>query len=138
MAASAGKQLRQAGHQKQAGDSAAGKNETARIALHTVIPAALAKAQGSNATAGALGGFIASAGAEQFAQALYSKDADQLNPDEKMVILNLVSAVGAVGGGVATGNTNGMVSAGNAARVEVENNSLVWLFRGQNWHSKDA
>ncbi|WP_312692743.1 hemagglutinin repeat-containing protein [Kosakonia sp.] len=103
---------------------AAGKNETARIALHTVISAALAKAQGGNATAGALGGFIASAGAEQFAQALYGKDADQLNPDEKMVILNLVSAVGAVGGGVATGNTNGMVSAGNAARVEVENNSL--------------
>ncbi|WP_245191450.1 hemagglutinin repeat-containing protein [Kosakonia oryzendophytica] len=104
---------------------AAGKNEAARIALHTVISAALAKAQGGNATAGAIGGFIASAGAKQFAQALYGKDADQLNPDEKMVILNLVSAVGAVGGGVATGNTNGMVSAGNAARVEVENNTLA-------------
>ncbi|UXY10997.1 VENN motif pre-toxin domain-containing protein [Kosakonia sp. ML.JS2a] len=100
------------------------ESEAARIALHTVISAALAKAQGGNATAGAIGGFIASAGAEQFAQALYGKKADQLNPDEKMVILNLVSAVGAVGGGVATGNTNGMVSAGNAARVEVENNFL--------------
>ncbi|MGG7448517.1 hemagglutinin repeat-containing protein [Kosakonia oryzendophytica] len=100
------------------------ESDAARIALHTVISAALAKAQGGNATAGAIGGFIASAGAEQFAQALYGKKADQLNPDEKMVILNLVSAVGAVGGGVATGNTNGMVSAGNAARVEVENNSL--------------
>ncbi|MGG7448523.1 VENN motif pre-toxin domain-containing protein [Kosakonia oryzendophytica] len=104
------------------------ESDAARIALHTVISAALAKAQGGNATAGAIGGFIASAGAEQFAQALYGKKADQLNPDEKMVILNLVSAVGAVGGGVATGNTNGMVSAGNAARVEVENNSLYWEY----------
>ncbi|WP_317633847.1 hemagglutinin repeat-containing protein [Kosakonia sp. ML.JS2a] len=106
------------------------ESDAARIALHTVISAALAKAQGGNATAGAIGGFIASAGAEQFAQALYGKDADQLNPDEKMVILNLVSAVGAVGGGVATGNTNGMVSAGNAARVEVENNSLGLVVQG--------
>ncbi|MFP1878559.1 VENN motif pre-toxin domain-containing protein [Lonsdalea quercina] len=45
-------------------------------------------------------------------------------PDEKMVILNLVSALGAAGGGLATGDTSGIVSAGNAARVEVENNAL--------------
>jgi len=36
----------------------------------------------------------------------------------------LHSALGAAGGGLATGDTSGMVSAGNAARVEVENNSL--------------
>ncbi|MFP1764468.1 VENN motif pre-toxin domain-containing protein, partial [Lonsdalea quercina] len=42
----------------------------------------------------------------------------------KMVILNLVSALGAAGGGLATGDTSGIVSAGNAARVEVENNYL--------------
>ncbi|WP_026738704.1 VENN motif pre-toxin domain-containing protein [Lonsdalea quercina] len=41
-----------------------------------------------------------------------------------MVILNLVSALGAAGGGLATGDTSGIVSAGNAARVEVENNYL--------------
>jgi filamentous hemagglutinin len=81
-------------------------NEAARIALHTVISAALAKAQGGNATAGAIGGFIAFAGAERLAQALY------------------VTAIGAAGGGVASGDTSGMVSAGNAARVEVENNFL--------------
>ncbi|MGP3591264.1 VENN motif pre-toxin domain-containing protein, partial [Vagococcus sp. WN89Y] len=103
---------------------AAGKNEAARIALHTVVSAALAKAQGGNATAGAIGGFIASAGAERFAEALYGKTADKLTPDEKMVVLNLVAAVSAAGGGVAAGDTAGMVSAGNAARVEVENNAL--------------
>lgn len=101
-----------------------GDNEAARIALHTVISAALAKAQGGNATAGAIGGFIASAGTEQLAQALYGKKADQLNPDEKMVVLNLVTAIGAAGGGVASGDTSGMVSAGNAAKVEVENNTF--------------
>jgi len=55
---------------------------------------------------------------------LYGKDADELNPDEKMVVLNLVKAIGAVGGGVASGDTSGMVSAGKAAKVEVENNYL--------------
>ncbi len=103
---------------------AAGKNEAARVALHTVISAAIAKTQGGNATAGAIGGFIASAGADKFAHALYGKDAGELNPDEKMVVLNLVTAIGAVGGGVASGDTSGMVSAGKAAKVEVENNSL--------------
>jgi filamentous hemagglutinin len=34
-----------------------------------------------------------------------------------------VTAIGAAGGGVASGDTSGMVSAGNAARVEVENNA---------------
>ncbi len=41
-----------------------------------------------------------------------------------MVVLNLVTAIGAVGGGVASGDTSGMVSAGKAAKVEVENNFL--------------
>ncbi|MFP1749388.1 VENN motif pre-toxin domain-containing protein [Lonsdalea quercina] len=103
---------------------ASGDNEGARIALHTLASAVLAKAQGGNATAGAAGGFIAAASAKTFAQALYGKEAEELAPDEKMVILNLVSALGAAGGGLATGDTSGIVSAGNAARVEVENNYL--------------
>ncbi|MGP3591078.1 hemagglutinin repeat-containing protein [Vagococcus sp. WN89Y] len=110
---------------------AAGKNEAARIALHTVVSAALAKAQGGNATAGAIGGFVASAGAERFAGALYGKTADKLTPDEKIVVLNLVAAVGAAGGSVAAGDTTGMVSAGNAARVEVENNALSDIAENQ-------
>ncbi|MFP1878551.1 hemagglutinin repeat-containing protein [Lonsdalea quercina] len=103
---------------------ASGDYEGARIALHTLASAVLAKAQGGNATAGAAGGFIAAASAKTFAQALYGKDAEELAPDEKMVILNLVSALSAAGGGVATGDTSGMVSAGNAARAVVENNFL--------------
>ncbi|MFP1928793.1 VENN motif pre-toxin domain-containing protein [Lonsdalea quercina] len=101
---------------------ASGDNEGARIALHTLASAVLAKAQGGNATAGAAGGFIAAASAKTLALAIYGKEAGELAPDEEMVILNLVSALGAAGGGLATGDTSGMVSAGNAARVEVENN----------------
>lgn len=40
------------------------------------------------------------------------------------MVLNLVTAIGAVGGGVVSGDTSGMVSAGKAAKVEVENNSV--------------
>ncbi len=47
-----------------------------------------------------------------------------------MVVLNLVTAIGAVGGGVASGDTSGMVSAGKAAKVEVENNSLSVVIQG--------
>ncbi|MFP1727458.1 hemagglutinin repeat-containing protein [Lonsdalea quercina] len=103
---------------------ASGDKEGARIALHTLASAVLAKAQGGNATAGAAGGFIAAASAKTLALAIYGKEAGELAPDEKMVILNLVSALGAAGGGLATGDTSGIVSAGNAARVEVENNAL--------------
>ncbi|MFP1933772.1 colicin D domain-containing protein, partial [Lonsdalea quercina] len=91
---------------------------------HTLASAVLAKAQGGNATAGAAGGFIAAASAKTLALAIYGKEAGELAPDEELVILNLVSALGAAGGGLATGDTSGIVSAGNAARVEVENNSL--------------
>lgn len=41
-----------------------------------------------------------------------------------MVISNLVTAIGAAGGSIAGGNSSDLVSAGNAAKVEVENNSL--------------
>ncbi|ROP48904.1 filamentous hemagglutinin [Enterobacter sp. BIGb0383] len=96
----------------------------ARIALHTLASAVLVKAQGGNSAAGAAGGFIAASSAEALAQAFYDKSADKLSPDEKMVISNLVTALGAVGGSVAGGSSQGIGSGANAARVEVENNSL--------------
>ncbi|GJL35956.1 hypothetical protein TUM17576_27760 [Enterobacter hormaechei] len=40
------------------------------------------------------------------------------------MIVNLVAALGAAGGSVAAGNSSGTGSGANAARVEVENNSL--------------
>ncbi|WP_436877097.1 hemagglutinin repeat-containing protein [Siccibacter turicensis] len=104
--------------------SAAGNNEAARIALHTLASAALVKAQGGNAAAGAAGGLIAASSSEALSLAFYNKRADELSPDEKTVIVNLVAALGAASGSVAAGNSTGIGSGANAARVEVENNSL--------------
>ncbi|VTP15446.1 hypothetical protein PUATCC27989T_03340 [Phytobacter ursingii] len=104
--------------------SVAGGHESARIALHTLASAVLVQLQGGNAAAGAAGGFIASSGSEALSLAFYNKEPDKLSPDEKTVIVNLVAALGAAGGSVAAGNSSGTGSGANAARVEVENNSL--------------
>ncbi|MEN3753894.1 VENN motif pre-toxin domain-containing protein [Mangrovibacter sp. SLW1] len=73
---------------------------------------------------GVLGGLISSVSAQGLAKALYNKDAEELTSEEKSVVTTLVTALASAGGSVASGDTRGMVSAGNAARVEVENNSL--------------
>lgn len=54
----------------------------------------------------------------------YNKRADELSPEEKTIIVNVVAALGAASGSVAAGNSTGIGSGANAARVEVENNSL--------------
>ncbi|PWW10039.1 VENN motif-containing pre-toxin protein [Mangrovibacter plantisponsor] len=100
------------------------KHDSARVALHTLVSAALAKAQGGNAVAGGVGGLVSSVSAQELAKALYNKDAEELTSEEKSVVTTLVTALASAGGSVASGDTRGMVSAGNAARVEVENNSL--------------
>ena len=99
-------------------------NEPARIALHTLASAILVKAQGGNSAAGAAGGFIAAAASDKLASALFNKKVEQLTPEEKAVISNLVTALGAAGGSVAGGGSQGIGGGANAARVEVENNSL--------------
>ncbi len=104
--------------------SVAGGHESARIALHTLASAVLVQLQGGNAAAGAAGGFIASSSSEALSLAFYNKKPEALSPDEKTVIVNLVAALGAAGGSVAAGNSSGIGSGANAARVEVENNSL--------------
>ncbi|WP_231564394.1 hemagglutinin repeat-containing protein [Enterobacter sp. Bisph1] len=105
--------------------SATQGNEAARVALHTLASAVLVKAQGGSAAAGAAGGFIAAASSEPLSLAFYNKKPEDLSPDEKTVIVNLVAALGAAGGSVAAGNTSGIGSGANAARVEVENNTFL-------------
>ncbi|ELY4512865.1 VENN motif pre-toxin domain-containing protein [Cronobacter dublinensis] len=85
----------------------------------------MVKAQGGNAAAGATGGFVAASGSAALSLAFYNKKPEELSPDEKTVIVNLVAALGAAGGSMAAGNSTGIGSGANAARVEVENNSLT-------------
>ncbi|GKX56134.1 hypothetical protein SOASR030_22460 [Leminorella grimontii] len=100
-------------------------NDAARMALHAVVSGALAQAQGANPGAAAAGGFVAAASSDALANAFYGKKAEELSPDEKMVISNLVALVGSAAGGVVGGDVNGIASGANAARVEVENNSML-------------
>ncbi|MDI7274165.1 VENN motif pre-toxin domain-containing protein [Cronobacter dublinensis] len=62
--------------------------------------------------------------------AFYNTKSEELFPDEKTVIVNLVAAPGAAGGSMAAGNSTGIGSGANAARVEVENNALSVVVRG--------
>lgn len=103
---------------------ATGGNDAARIALHTIVSGALASAQGANPGAAAAGGFVAAASSDALALAFYGKPASELVGDEKMLISNLVTILGAAAGGIAGGDGVSIASGGNAARVEVENNSL--------------
>lgn len=52
------------------------------------------------ALAGAAGGFITSSSSEALSLAFYNKKLEELSPDEKTVIVNLVAALGATGGSV--------------------------------------
>ncbi|EOV9674442.1 hemagglutinin repeat-containing protein [Cronobacter turicensis] len=105
--------------------SVANGSEPARIALHTLASAVLVKAQGGNAAAGAAGGFVAASSSAALSLAFYNKKPEELSPDEKTVVVNLVAALGAAGGSMAAGNSTGIGSGANAARVEVENNALA-------------
>ncbi|WP_407321438.1 hemagglutinin repeat-containing protein [Dickeya ananatis] len=96
-------------------------NEPVRIALHTVLGAFLARTQGGSATGGALGGFTAAAASGLIAKALYP-DVEQLSPEQKQLVANLVMIAGAGVGGLAGGNLTDAGSAANTAKNEVENN----------------
>ncbi|WP_032984522.1 VENN motif pre-toxin domain-containing protein, partial [Cronobacter condimenti] len=67
---------------------------------------------------------VAASGSAALSLAFYNKKPEELSPDEKTVIVNLVAALGAAGGSMAAGNSTGIGSGANAARVEVENNSV--------------
>jgi len=92
--------------------------------LHTLASAVLVKARGGNAATGAAGGFVAASGSAALSLAFYNKKPEKLSPNEKTVIANLVAAPGAASGSMAAGNSTGIGSGANAARVEVENNSV--------------
>jgi len=105
---------------------ATGENEAARIALHGIVSAALAEVQGGNGLAAAAGGMASAAlMGNTLAKAFYGKDVKDLDGEQRAFISNLATAVGAAAGGSVGGDTFSAASGANAARVEVENNSLA-------------
>ncbi|ABP58748.1 polymorphic toxin type 28 domain-containing protein [Enterobacter sp. 638] len=105
---------------------ATGENEAARIALHGIVSAALAEVQGGNGLAAAAGGMASAAlMGNTLANAFYGKDVKDLDGEQRAFISNLATAVGAAAGGSVGGDTFSAASGANAARVEVENNSLA-------------
>jgi len=113
---------------------ASGTNEVARVALHGIVSAALAQAQGGNALSAAAGGMMSAAVmGERLADAFFGKKVDELNGEERQFISNLATVVGAVAGGSVGGDSFSAASGANAARVEVENNALSDI--AENQHS---
>ncbi|MEI7378174.1 hemagglutinin repeat-containing protein, partial [Dickeya chrysanthemi] len=100
-----------------------GRNEPARVALHTVLGAFLAQSQGGSAGGGALGGFTAAAASGLIAKALYP-EAQGLTAEQKQLVANLVMIAGAGVGGMAGGNLTDAGSSAYTAKNEVENNYL--------------
>ncbi|QCR06898.1 hypothetical protein EH206_10035 [Brenneria nigrifluens DSM 30175 = ATCC 13028] len=100
-------------------------NESARIALHTVLGAFLAQAQGGSAAGGAVGGLVSSAGAQALTALLYpGVKGEELTGEQKELIANLITLAGAGAGGLIDGNLTGAGSGANTAKNEVENNYL--------------
>ncbi|MCL2892095.1 hemagglutinin repeat-containing protein [Brenneria tiliae] len=107
-------------------------NESARIALHTVLGAFLAQAQGGSAAGGAAGGLVSSAGAQALTTLLYpGVKAEELTGEQKELIANLITLAGAGAGGLIGGNLTGAGSGANTAKNEVENNSLAEIAEQQ-------
>jgi filamentous hemagglutinin len=104
-------------------------NEAARIALHGIVSAGLASAQGGNPLAAAAGGMGSAVMGDSLAMAFYGKKAEALEGKERDFISNLATAIGAVAGGSVGGDTFSAASGANAARVEIENNNLAVVVR---------
>ena len=99
-------------------------SEAARIALHGIVSAGLASAQGGNPLAAAAGGMGSAVMGDSLAMAFYGKKAEALEGKERDFISNLATAIGAVAGGSVGGDTFSAASGANAARVDIENNGM--------------
>ncbi|WP_249032353.1 DUF6862 domain-containing protein [Tenebrionicola larvae] len=104
-------------------------NDAARAALHGIMAAALTGLSGGKGSdglkAGATGAITASAMTEHLVSALYGKTASELSADEKRLVSSLVTIAGGLAGAAGTEGDLSMAAPGaNAAKVEVEHNSL--------------
>ena len=95
----------------------------ARAMAHAAVNAALAKAQGNNALAGAAG----AATAEMMAPAIIASlgwDQNNLSETQKQTVSALSTLAAGLAGGLAGGSTESAVSGAQAGKTTVENNAL--------------
>ncbi|WP_259758239.1 hemagglutinin repeat-containing protein [Pseudomonas sp. GCEP-101] len=101
---------------KQTGD-----NNTARIMAQAVLGAIVANAQGNSGVAGAAG----AATGELIATTVYpNKKPEDLTESERQIVSALSTLAAGMAGGLATGDSAGVVSAAGAGKTVVENNYL--------------
>lgn len=98
-----------------------GDNNTARIMAQAVLGAIVASAQGNSGVAGAAG----AATGELIAASLYpNKSAQDLTENERQIVSALSTLAAGMAGGLATGDSAGVVAAAGAGKTAVENNFL--------------
>ncbi|TLX71023.1 filamentous hemagglutinin N-terminal domain-containing protein, partial [Pseudomonas nicosulfuronedens] len=101
---------------KQTGD-----NDTARIMAQAVLGAIVANAQGNSGVAGAAG----AATGELIAATVYpNKKPEDLTESERQIVSALSTLAAGMAGGLATGDSAGVVAAAGAGKTAVENNFL--------------
>ncbi|MDF3864914.1 hemagglutinin repeat-containing protein, partial [Pseudomonas denitrificans (nom. rej.)] len=98
-----------------------GDNDTARIMAQAVLGAIVANAQGNSGVAGAAG----AATGELISASLYPyKSAQDLTENERQIVSALSTLAAGMAGGLATGDSAGVVAAAGAGKTAVENNFL--------------
>lgn len=98
-----------------------GDNDTARIMAQAVLGAIVANAQGNSGVAGAAG----AATGELIAATVYpNKKPEDLTESERQIVSALSTLAAGMAGGLATGDSAGVVAAAGAGKTAVENNFL--------------
>ncbi|MFK8400298.1 hemagglutinin repeat-containing protein [Pseudomonas sp. BGr12] len=98
-----------------------GNNDTARIMAQAVLGAIVANAQGNSGVAGAAG----AATGELIATTVYpNKKPEDLTESERQIVSALSTLAAGMAGGLATGDSAGVVAAAGAGKTAVENNYL--------------
>lgn len=98
-------------------------NKEANVMAHALLGAALAQLKGESAVAGAVGAGASPLVAEYLQKTLYP-DASSLSEEQKQTISALTTMAGSLAGSLAGGDSAGALTGGQAAKNEVENNTL--------------
>ncbi|MGS3448434.1 hemagglutinin repeat-containing protein [Klebsiella electrica] len=98
-------------------------DDAGKVAAHAVVNAALAAAQNQSALAGAAGAATAEI-VGIIATQMYGKPASELDETQKQTVSTLATLAAGLAGGLTGGSTSDTVTAAQAGKTTVENNSL--------------